>query len=234
MAAETGGWDAYAAAVIRIEAPSGVIWVRPAPVTRTAGDYPDPEGRAIYVITAHNPGGKMASDTENASAGTRLAEELERRGLKCWPAAGGDPSWTHVEPGAAVIGMDEADAVALGAEFGQDAIFMLTAADRRVIGCADRWVAATGWSVEPDTDLSAPADVETRSLAGATGLIQPTPERMRTTSWPTTTPTMRCHRSGMCQSQQKTAKEMAFCQYQPMTARRTRRRLPPLAKRGKP
>jgi hypothetical protein len=48
MTAETGGWDAYAGAVIRIEAPGGVVWVRSAPVTRTAGDYPDSGGRAIY------------------------------------------------------------------------------------------------------------------------------------------------------------------------------------------
>ena len=158
MTAELGGWDAYASAVIRIEAPGGVIWVRPAPVTRTAGDYPDPGGRAIYLITAHNPGGRMASDAANASAEARLTAELERRGLTWWPAAGGDPSWTHVEPGAAVIGMDEADAVALGAKFGQDAIFVLTPADRRVIGCADRRVSRTGWSIEPDAALSASAD----------------------------------------------------------------------------
>ena len=149
MTAEPSRWDAYVGAVIRIEAPGGVFWVRPAPVTLTTGEYPDPEGRAIYVVTAHNPGGRIASDTANATAEGRLAVELERRGLTWWPGAGGDPSWTHVEPGAAVIGMDEADAVALGAEFGQDAIFVLTPADRRVIGCTDKRVVATGWSSEP-------------------------------------------------------------------------------------
>jgi hypothetical protein len=80
----------------------------------------------------------------------RLAAELERRRLTWWSTAGGDPSWTHVEPGAAVIGVDEADAVALGAEFGQDAIFVLTPGDRRVVGCTDRRVVATGWSIEPN------------------------------------------------------------------------------------
>jgi hypothetical protein len=60
----------------------------------------------------------------------------------------GDPSWTHVEPGVAVLGMDEADALVLGAEFGQDAIFVLTPADRRVVGCVDRRVTATGWCSE--------------------------------------------------------------------------------------
>ena len=168
MTAEPSGWDAYVGAVMRIEVPGGAVWVRPAPVTRTAGDYPDPGGRAIYVITAHNPGGRMASDTANASAEARLAAELERRGLTWWPAAGGDPSWTHVEPSAAVIGMDEAHAVVLGAEFGQDAIFVLTPADRRIIGCADRRVVATGWSIEPDAGLSASADEHQASEESAT------------------------------------------------------------------
>jgi Protein of unknown function (DUF3293) len=72
------------------------------------GEYPDPAGRAIYVPTAHNPGGQMASAMANASAEARLEAELERRGMMWWPAAGGDPSWTHVEPGAAVIGIEEA------------------------------------------------------------------------------------------------------------------------------
>ena len=65
---------------------------------------------------------------------------------------------THVEPGAAVIGIDEADAIALGAEFGQDAIFVLTPADRRVVGCTDKRVVTTGWSSELDAGLSTPTD----------------------------------------------------------------------------
>ena len=147
MTAEPSGWDVYPGAAVRIEAPGGVIWVRPAPVTRNTGQYPDPRGRPICVITAHTPGGRMASGEANASAEARLSAELDRRGLSWWPAAGGDPSWTLVAASAAVIGMDQADAVALGAEFGQDAIFVLTPADRRVVSCADGRVAATGWSI---------------------------------------------------------------------------------------
>jgi Protein of unknown function (DUF3293) len=150
VTAEPSRWDAYVQAVIRIEAPVGVIWVRPAPVTRTAGEYPDPQGRTIYVITAHNPRGQIASDTANAVAEAQLAAELKRRAVTWWPAAGGNPSWTHVEPGAAMIGIDEAHAITLGAEFGQDAIFVLTPVDRQVVGCTDKRVVATGWSTEPD------------------------------------------------------------------------------------
>jgi hypothetical protein len=150
MTAEPSVWDAYIGALMRIDGPAGVFWVRPAPVARTAGEYPDPAGRAMCVMTAHNPGGQVASRTANASAEARLAAELQRRGLTWWPAAGGDPSWTHVEPGAAVIGMDEADALALGAQFGQDAIFVLTPAERRVVGCTGKRAVTTGWSSEPD------------------------------------------------------------------------------------
>jgi hypothetical protein len=139
-------WDAYVGAVIRIETPGDVLWVRPAPLAHTAGPYPDPDGRTLYVLTAHNPGGQVVPAAENAAAGARLAAELERRGLTWWPAAGGNPSWTHVEPGAALIGGDEADAVALGAEFGQEAIFVLTPAARRIVACADSRVTATGWT----------------------------------------------------------------------------------------
>jgi hypothetical protein len=83
----------------------------------TEGAYPDPKGRAIDVMTAHDPGGRIASDPANASAEAWLAVELERRGLTRWPAAGGNSSWTHVEPGAAVVGTEEADAGRAGRRF---------------------------------------------------------------------------------------------------------------------
>jgi hypothetical protein len=152
MTAKSSEWGAYIDAVLRIEAPDRVIWVRPTPISRSTGQYPDPEGRTICVITAHNPRGQLASDAENGSAQARLKAELERRGLTWWPTAGGDPSWTHVEASAAVIGMAEADAIALGAQFGQNAIFVLTPTDRQVVSCLERRLVATGWSIEPEAD----------------------------------------------------------------------------------
>jgi hypothetical protein len=152
MTGNSGGWSAYTDAALRIKAPNGVIWVRPAPASTTSGEYPGPDGRVICVITAHNPGGRLASAADNAAAQAQLAAELDQRGLTWWPAAGGDQSWTHVEASAAVIGMDEADAISLGAQFGQDAIFVLTPADRQVVGCAQRRIMTTGWSIETETD----------------------------------------------------------------------------------
>ena len=148
MSGELGGWDAYATAVVRIEAPGSVIWLKPAPRGDTDGQYPDPAGRPIAAITAHNPAGRLASDEANAAAQARLESLLRQRGLTWWPAAGGDPAWAHVEAGVALIGVPEADAIALGAAFGQDAIFIFTPADRRVVSCADDRVVTTGWAAE--------------------------------------------------------------------------------------
>ncbi|HEY0937649.1 MAG TPA: DUF3293 domain-containing protein [Trebonia sp.] len=148
MTVEPGAWDAYVAAVIRIEAPDDVFWLRPAPSGRTTGKYPDPQGRPIYVLTAHNPGGQVVSPAANASAEARLTANLLQQGLTWWPADGGDPSWTHVEPGVALTGIAQAEAIALGAEFGQEAIFVLTPASRQVVACGDERVTVTGWASE--------------------------------------------------------------------------------------
>jgi hypothetical protein len=150
MSEELGGWDAYVEAVVRIETPGGVRWLKPDSIFRTEGRYPDPDGRPIYVLTAHNPAGQLASDEANAAAQTRLESLLRARGLTWWPADGGDPYWTHVEAGVALVGVAEAEAIALGAEFKQDAIFVFSTANRRVVSCTDAWVETTGWSCEPD------------------------------------------------------------------------------------
>jgi Protein of unknown function (DUF3293) len=150
MSEELGGWDAYVEAVVRIESPGGVRWLKPASIFRTEGRYPDPDGRPIYVLTAHNPAGRLASDEANAAAQARLESFVRLRGLTWWPADGGDASWTHVEAGVALIGIAEADAIALGAEFKQDTIFAFSTANRRIVSCTDARVETTGWSIEPD------------------------------------------------------------------------------------
>jgi len=141
-------WDAYFQPSLWIETLSGAAWVHPAPVGVNEGNYPDPTGRVICVITAHNPGGRAASEQENAAAQRRLEDELTQRGWTWWPAAGGDASWTHVEASAAVIGAKEAEVAALGADFGQDAIFVLDPKRRRIVDCVSGRAAATGWTVE--------------------------------------------------------------------------------------
>lgn len=141
-------WAAYASAVIQLETPDGPVRVHPAPAGQVRGNYPDPDGRMICVITACNPGGRTVTDEQNTAAQQRLESEIRRRGWTWWKAAGGDPSWEHVEASAAVIGAAEPEVVALGTEFGQEAIFVLTPAGRRIVGCRSGRELPTGWSIE--------------------------------------------------------------------------------------
>jgi hypothetical protein len=149
-----GAWEAYITTEVSIGAPGGAVRVFPAPPLQASGQYPDAEGRAIAVITAHNPGGVIAAAADNDRAQRALEEELARMGLPCWPAAGADPDWTHVEPGVAVPGMAEHDALGLGAKYGQEAIFMLTPASWKVIDCATGRRTVTGWVIVAEADLA--------------------------------------------------------------------------------
>jgi hypothetical protein len=153
--AESGAWEAYVTTEVRIDVPGGSVRVFPGPPLQASGSYPDPAGRPIAVLTAHNPQGRVVSDEANAAAQKLLEEELAGLGLEWWPAAGADPSWEHVEQGVAIPGMSEADALALGARYDQEAIFILTPASRKVIDCVTGRRSITGWVIVPEADLAA-------------------------------------------------------------------------------
>lgn len=140
-------WEAYADTLLQIETPAGSVQVVRAPLTWTSGDYLDPEGRTVHVVTAHNPGGRVAGVAANAAAKSQLEAELDRRPVVWWPAAGGDACWSHVEANAAVLGLDDDEARALGAAYGQEVIFALTPTVRQVLDCRTRRCLATGWSL---------------------------------------------------------------------------------------
>jgi uncharacterized protein DUF3293 len=150
----TDAWDAYLSAEIRIDLPGGAIRVFPAPAMQASGAFPDPAGRPVTVLTAHNPGGVVADPAANARAQARLEGELAGRGRAWWPAAGADPSWSHVEDGVAIPGIGEAEAMELGAAFGQEAIFVLTPTSRRLIDCVTGRRSVTGWVIVPEADLA--------------------------------------------------------------------------------
>jgi hypothetical protein len=53
-------WSAYAAAVLRLETPDGVMRVKPASAGQTRSEHPAPLGQTICAITAHNPQGRRS------------------------------------------------------------------------------------------------------------------------------------------------------------------------------
>jgi len=134
--------------VLEIETPTGVVRVHSGPLTWTRGAFPDPEGRLIHVVTAYNASGRTASDAHNRAALAQLQAELEQRDVDWWAAAGGDATWTHVEPSVAMLGVDSDEARAIGATFGQEAIFEISTSGLRLISCKGNHELATGWTIE--------------------------------------------------------------------------------------
>jgi hypothetical protein len=142
-------WESYITAVVRINFAEGDVELHPAPLTRTVGTFPNVEGRTVHIITAHNPGGRDASPAANEKAHRRLQAQVTDAGLTWWPAAGGNPTWTHVEASVAVIGLDDDAARALGAAYGQEAIFAWRPKAWLVLSCTDAGAGLTGWALQP-------------------------------------------------------------------------------------
>jgi hypothetical protein len=69
---------------------------------------------------------------------TKLRKLLSRRGVKKHRVTGASPDWSHQEPGFAVWGLALGDALEIGREFRQDAIFWVGADNRiDVVSCLD-------------------------------------------------------------------------------------------------
>jgi hypothetical protein len=86
-----------------------------------------PRGRApsrsVTVVTAWNPGLQRPGKDENRAANARLEAALRERGHVYYPAKGESAGGTHAEPSFAVMDLTQAQAISLGREFGQAAVF---------------------------------------------------------------------------------------------------------------
>lgn len=141
-------WPFYLRAVVDIAFPAHTLRVMPTAGRpgRPGPAYPFPGG-TIHIVTAFNPGGRDATAQANLRAHHALLHRIGVAGLPWRPAIGGDPSGAHAEPGAAVVGMDDAQARAMGRRFGQDAVFAWSPSSWRLLSCADpeQDMAAADW-----------------------------------------------------------------------------------------
>lgn len=139
-------WALYQQAVVDIELPGGLVRVAPAPRGVTLGAFALPHAETVHVVTAHNPRGGHASRRRNARAHRELVGLLRRRGLPWWPAAGGDAGGRHREDSAAIAGLTDHEARALGRQFDQDAVFAWSPTSWRLLSCFGTEDAPTrGW-----------------------------------------------------------------------------------------
>jgi hypothetical protein len=99
----------------------------------------------VHVLTAWNPGHERPSREENDAANEKLRIELVSRGLNPCQAVGADPDSEHAEESWAVCGLSDDEARAIGAAFGQVAVFRLTATGQAVLACSEDWVVSRSW-----------------------------------------------------------------------------------------
>jgi len=92
-----------------------------------------------HVITAWNPGDVRPSREENEAASSELRTRLVAMGLVPVRAVGADPDSDHAEESLAVVGLSDEQARALGAVFGQVAVFRLSAGLQTVLACTESW-----------------------------------------------------------------------------------------------
>jgi hypothetical protein len=136
--AEPTQWSNYLRAVVDIAFPAYSIRVTPGALDGVAGlPYPLDSAHTIHIVTAFNPRGRHTTARANLRAQHELLHGIGLHGLQWWPAVGSDPVGTHSEISAAVVGMDDAQARALGQRFGQDAVFAWSPASWRLLACAD-------------------------------------------------------------------------------------------------
>jgi hypothetical protein len=139
-------WETYTRTVVEIALPGGPVVVRAAPAG-TAGEWLFESGEPVFILTAWDPGAERPSTEENRMHQSALVEELHRWSHTMWPAIGVDPLSAHREEGVAVSGLSTANAVALGARYRQDAIFVWTPGEWVILACAGGRRLASGWSL---------------------------------------------------------------------------------------
>jgi hypothetical protein len=150
-------WPNYLRAVVDVAFPAHSIRVTPGPLGGASSlPYPLDSAHTIHIVTAFNPRGRDATARANLRAQHELLHSISLHGLQWWPAVGGDPAGTHSEISAAVVGMDDAQARALGRRFGQDAVFAWSPATWRLLACADAAhdTVIPGWHIAPLTPPS--------------------------------------------------------------------------------
>jgi hypothetical protein len=139
-------WGAYLQAAVDIQMGGRTLRVLPDEVGQVSGDFPEPSGRTIHVITAANPYGRPASDEDNDRTHRALLRELRLLNVDLtFPAVGGDPDGTHSERSVAVVGLSDAKAVEIGRRFEQDAVFAWTPLSLNLLSCVSDVEAVRGW-----------------------------------------------------------------------------------------
>ena len=145
-------WAAYAGTIVQIVRPSegDFVTVRgaaPGSPPGQIGRWPWPSQEPVCILTAWDPGGERPGVEVNRHRGAVLESALRRRASRVLHAVGVDPSSRHREEGVATLGLSVDDAVALGVQYRQEAIFVWTPQAWSIVSCRDDRRVDFSWSV---------------------------------------------------------------------------------------
>jgi hypothetical protein len=137
----------YARAELRV--PSLGLVLRPRAPGVVVGAFPFDDD-VVHVLTAYNPGAERPGPAENTARQDRLEADLRQRGLRCWRAVAGAADGAHTEVSVVVAGLGDEEARAVGAAWGQDALFRWSRGAWSVVACDDAASVDLGWEIEVD------------------------------------------------------------------------------------
>jgi hypothetical protein len=140
-------WAGYARTVVEVAGPRGRLTVRAAPAGAT-GVWPWDAPGPVFVMTAWDPGGARPALEENRRRQQSLEADLRPLTDAWWRAAGVDPDTGRREEGVAVDGLMEANALRIGASYGQDAVFRWTPEAWEIVACDGGSRMVLGWALD--------------------------------------------------------------------------------------
>jgi hypothetical protein len=144
MATAKTPWDFYLATEVYIATPELAGIVRPV----VDGGFADPPLGPLHVVSTTQPG----SDPDSYESVERLAvldRELQELGIESVPAVGRSFDGKYQEQSRAVFGLDDIAARALGARFGQVAIFSWNGPWWSLLACTHDRKERHAWWWEP-------------------------------------------------------------------------------------
>jgi hypothetical protein len=145
-------WAAYAGTIVQIVRPAegDFVTVRGAAPGSRRGEirsWPWPSAEPVCILTAWDPGAERPGVEVNRRRGAELEAAARLRADRVLHTVGVDPSSTHREEGVATLGLSVDDAVALGTQYRQEAIFVWSPDAWSVVSCRDDRRVDLSWAV---------------------------------------------------------------------------------------
>jgi hypothetical protein len=144
-------WRTWLEAHLWIERPDGLGWWHISPRSEgMIGDWP--LASPVYLLTAYNPRGEDLPLEENERRLAELDAYLRAQLVAAVRSLGASEDGSWIEPGFALLDVDEAEALAIARHFEQAAIYAWSAERLEVVGALDEGRAFVGWSLSEDAE----------------------------------------------------------------------------------